>query len=600
MIPRIAQLGHGFAGAGLYYLHDKRDAKNEPDRPTAEDYHLRDKGGVQTNTRVGFTATRNLPTEDPHKALRCMQWLAANAQNVRQAAVAASAKAAGMSYADYVRAANPYRGRKGQKPLYSVSIAWHPSKNKKPTQAHMLAAADEVLKTLGMQDRQALIIEHKDTKHPHVHLIVNRVSPETGLYAKVGNDRLTLSRWAMDYERRTGLVLCLERVENWKRRDAGRIDKAERRKTDPQAKGEYVLSRNTPRRDHDWFKSVAHLPANQIRQARSARQEREHEQLTRKLADGTAKLEGQLTRRYGLQLKDTENEIDRLQRAEYWRKKRDADPMALVLVPRHAFHALVDLATGRKHLRPRKILALQNAVMDLRQALRTARRTDENIRNNAWFKLTCRHNAERQRDEDRIERLGRIAQSKGTTDRGRTVFNLRGDKETARFVTPKQPLIRLSDIHARVAETAQATKSFARSALSNVVRALGGKADPADLRRRTIGEKGMSVQRLGLLQKAGTIDHKKPIAPQPHNMEIDVDAAQVGRSPDMQSQVESRRGDIAREKPKQTADRRPVTPAERAAFEARRDAALTRIEHEQIEKHRRKRTRPRGKTRRLQ
>ncbi len=173
MIPRVAQLGTGFHGAGQYYLNDvrKRDTINDDTRPTAGDYLLHDKGGVQSTTRVGFTATRNLPTTDPKKALRCMSWLAANAQNVRQAAVAAAAKAAGQRYEDYVRNENPFRGRKGTKPVYTLSLAWHPSKDRTPTPSEMLQAADEVLKTLGLGDHQALIVQHTDTAHPHVHLI---------------------------------------------------------------------------------------------------------------------------------------------------------------------------------------------------------------------------------------------------------------------------------------------------------------------------------------------------------------------------------------------------------------------------------------------
>ena len=255
MIPRVAKLGSGFHGAGKYYLNDVRkpDGETQERRPAAGDYVLHDKG-AQTAERVGFTATRNLPTTDPHKALRCMSWLAANAHNVRQAAVAAAAKAAGMRYKDYVAKANPFRGRQGTKPVYTLSLAWHPTKNRTPTKADMLQAADEVLKALGLQDRQALIVEHTDTQHPHIHLIVNRVSPINGKYASLSNDWLKLSWWAMHYERRTGFILCHERVFNWDQRHRQRQTKAERRQSDPKAKGQYVRHRDTPRGDHDWFK----------------------------------------------------------------------------------------------------------------------------------------------------------------------------------------------------------------------------------------------------------------------------------------------------------------------------------------------------------
>ena len=59
----------------------------------------------------------------------------------------------------------------------------------------MLEAAKETLDVLKMEEHQALIVCHNDTAHPHVHVIVNRVHPETGLAAKTSQDRLKLSRW---------------------------------------------------------------------------------------------------------------------------------------------------------------------------------------------------------------------------------------------------------------------------------------------------------------------------------------------------------------------------------------------------------------------
>lgn len=584
MIPRVAKLGYGFAGAGLYYLHDKRpDSDKQALRPSAEDYHLLDKAGAQTSHRVGFTATRNLPTSDPRKALRCMQWLAANAHAVRQAAVAAAAKVAGMSYADYVKTTNPFRGRKGEKPLYSLSIAWHPTRNKKPSQQQMLAAADEVLRVLGLQDRQALFIEHKDTKHPHIHLIVNRVSPHNGLYAKVPNDFLTLSKWAMEFEKRTGQVLCFERVENWKRRDAARLSKADKRKANPKAKGEWVLARNVPRRDHHWFKSVAHLPADDIRQARAARQEREREQLTRKLADATLRLDGRLTRRYGLELAESERAIDNLKRAEYWRKKRDANSVALILAPKHAFHALVDLVSARKYFRPRRIRALQKTAETLRQTLANARRDFMTKRGMAWRQINSRHDAEKRRDEDRIAKLARAARGKGTADRARKIFNLRGAVETAGYFAPKQPVLTLSAVHAKALQRTEATRLAARHALSHVIAALGGSASAEQLRKQTVGGLPPPKERLAEIDPAVAESDRGAIPKTQSASQAQVDDRELSND--------------------RAAGRHAPSPAvsagEKRAFEARRDAAIERIETEQQVEKRRRRHRPRGKTRRM-
>ncbi len=568
MIPRVAQLGYGFAGAGKYYLNDKRDLAANDDRPAAEDYYLRDKAGRQTSERVGFTATLNLPTQDPQKALRCMAWLAANSGSVKQAAAAAAAKAAGMSYADYVRTHNPFRGRKQEKPLYTLSLAWHPTRNKRPTKAQMLAAADEVLGVLGMRDRQVLMVEHTDTPHPHLHLIVNRVSPHNGKFAAVGNDYLKLSRWALDYEKRTGQVLCFGRELNWEKRDAARLDKGECRKADPKAQGTTtVLARDVPRRDHDWFRSVAHLAPDEIRKARGARQQREREQLTAKLADRTMALEGRLTRRYGLILGDVTNEIGRLQRAEHWRRKRDQHPLALVLSPRHAFHALVDLVSGRKYFRPRRINALERSAQALRTAMNSARRSETGLHANAWRRQRNRHEAERARDNQRIAALGRSERGNGSTETTRQVFSLRGAVETARQLSPKSPAVTLSDIRARVAENLQTKTIAAKSALAGLINAFGGNVSADVINRQTLG---------------GWQGPLRPPASPPSTM--------IVAPPPI---IDQERPTITRP------ERKPQTlDADTRVFEARRDALLKRIESDNEQQKRRRRKRPRGKSRR--
>ncbi len=52
-------------------------------------------------------------------------------------------------------------------------------------------------------------------------MVANRVDPETGKAAKLGNSKLRLSRWAEGYEREQGRIRCEERVKNNARRRAG-------------------------------------------------------------------------------------------------------------------------------------------------------------------------------------------------------------------------------------------------------------------------------------------------------------------------------------------------------------------------------------------
>lgn len=177
MVPKVAGKGRSFKGAGLYYLHDKQ---------------------ALTSERVQFTHTVNLPTEDAEKA---MGWMAHTA--MRQAEIKAAA--GGVA-----------KGRKLTSPVYAYSLSWSP--DEEPTQEQMLAAGMETLKRLGLEGHEAVFIAHNDEPHPHLHVIVNRVNPETGIAAPLSNDHLKLSEWAEEYERAHGKILCQQRVENNRRR----------------------------------------------------------------------------------------------------------------------------------------------------------------------------------------------------------------------------------------------------------------------------------------------------------------------------------------------------------------------------------------------
>lgn len=184
MVPRLTKGGQSFKGAALYYLHDKR-LDGEKVRLTAD--------------RVSWTETRNLPTADPQRAWRMM------ADTASQQAALKSA--AGIEQT----------GRKLEKPVFAYSLSWHPEET--PDRAEMLRAADASLKTLGLEQHQALITAHHDEPHPHVHILVNRVSPIDGRAATLSKSKLALSRWAEAYERAQGKIRCDDRVTNNAARD---------------------------------------------------------------------------------------------------------------------------------------------------------------------------------------------------------------------------------------------------------------------------------------------------------------------------------------------------------------------------------------------
>ena len=80
----------------------------------------------------------------------------------------------------------------------------------------MSRAAEGSLKALGMERHQALIVSHRDGQ-PHVHVIANRVDPESGQAAGLSRSKLKLSKWAEGYERGQG-----KRVQDRVSRPTGR------------------------------------------------------------------------------------------------------------------------------------------------------------------------------------------------------------------------------------------------------------------------------------------------------------------------------------------------------------------------------------------
>jgi len=549
MIPRVAALGHGFAGAGLYYLSDKRPDAGD-NRPTPDDYMLSPKKG-QLGSRVGFTETRNLPTRDPHKALRCMQWLAAHAYDVRLAAAAAAARAAGLSYDDYVRTHNPFRGRRGTKPVYTLSIAWHPSKDKAPSREQMIAAGDEVLRRLGLADRQCLMVSHTDTAHPHLHLIVNRVSPINGKFASIGNDWLKLSAWALDYERRTGQILCIERMLNWDKRRGYREAKADARKSDIQAKGSYVRGKDTPRSDHDWWKAHCHLPDDAIRAARSAKQAKDLQTFQRDMGQAIVRLEARIAAADQRRIEQLNHEIARRQSEHLARKQQPPSRARRVI---NAIRRMADALTGRDFRERRQIKALTKSVTALEQRVEHDRLDVRARYAKAWISLEKRHAAERARDERRIAERGRTERGEQTVRRARQQFNLRSDLLTARKLSPRIPAGKLKTAFNRRSKTRFGASLEWRSSLARVVEHLSGQPQSvAQLRRDSLAQ---------------------PSGDQRDDRRVDGD---------------------------QSARRQADKGATRSSSrEAEIDAETERLKEVRSERNRRKRLRPRGRSRRIE
>ena len=178
MIPRIHTGGRGVRGLVAYITHDP--ASPDGRQPTTDD-------------RVGLVAGLNLPTDDPHLAGLIMARTAADAEDIKQLAGTSS------------------RGRKLKAPFSHLSLSWSPDEPR-PDRVEMRRATEEAIKSIGMDACQALLVEHTDTAHPHVHVAVCRVDPETGKACGRKNDARKLSTWAARYERSSGRVQVPNRI----------------------------------------------------------------------------------------------------------------------------------------------------------------------------------------------------------------------------------------------------------------------------------------------------------------------------------------------------------------------------------------------------
>jgi hypothetical protein len=122
--------------------------------------------------RVAWSASRNLPTDDPQLAAKIMR--ATAAQNARV-----------------------------DKPVYHLALSFDP--NDRVDRATMERVADRVLAALQLQDHQVVIVAHKDREHAHVHLLVNRVHPETGKVWSRWQDQRIVQQVLREEERALGL-----------------------------------------------------------------------------------------------------------------------------------------------------------------------------------------------------------------------------------------------------------------------------------------------------------------------------------------------------------------------------------------------------------
>lgn len=202
MVPRTVK-GRGFKGAAAYVLHDK---------------------GKDTSERVRFTHTLNTVSNDPNRAINEMCFTANSAHLLK------------------MEAGSKTTGRKLTKPVFAFSLSWH--EQDQPSDLEMMRAAHDALKFLQMDEYQALMVAHNDTDHPHVHVIVNRVHPVTGIAHDLSCDHNRFSDWAREYQREHGQNWCPQREINHAERQKKRREKAQGKE-----KSAFVKDKKSQRND---------------------------------------------------------------------------------------------------------------------------------------------------------------------------------------------------------------------------------------------------------------------------------------------------------------------------------------------------------------
>lgn len=181
MNPTVARGGSSFRGAFLYYMHDPKAATRE---------------------RIAWTHPVNILTHDPDRAWKVMAYTAKHQDRLKEAA------------------GGRMTGRKAEKPVLAYSLSWHPEQT--PAPEHMREVALQSLKALGLQEHEAFIVAHSDTKHRHVHVIANRIHPLTGKVASDSYTFLKLSDFALQYAQTHGLAYSPQRAENKRKREEGK------------------------------------------------------------------------------------------------------------------------------------------------------------------------------------------------------------------------------------------------------------------------------------------------------------------------------------------------------------------------------------------
>lgn len=179
------------------------------------------------------------PKDGQHRAL----WSSIENVGATTPKTAAKIMAAVDIHADDLKAAAGVKagGRKAKDgPVFHLVMSW--AEGQQPEADHQLEAARDLLRAVGLDKAQALIVAHDDNGKSHLHLMVNLVDPETGKRFSLSNDRHKMQEWALEYERQNGGVIIERREKNaeaWAKGEAqDKADAIPRAAMDKAAKGQ--------------------------------------------------------------------------------------------------------------------------------------------------------------------------------------------------------------------------------------------------------------------------------------------------------------------------------------------------------------------------
>ncbi len=171
MIVKLFSAGKSFTGLGTYLTHD---------------------AGADTAERVAWTHTLNCANDHVPSAIHEMYGTYLDAELLKEEAGVRKG------------------GRPLENPVKHFSLNWHPDET--PDRAQIIAAAEDYLAHMSWQEHQAVLANHTDKAHAHVHVMLNAVHPETGAKLDDGLERRRSSAWAAEYEREHGRIYCEQRL----------------------------------------------------------------------------------------------------------------------------------------------------------------------------------------------------------------------------------------------------------------------------------------------------------------------------------------------------------------------------------------------------